>query len=210
MSIFTARDNYSSKEEFQRRSNKINEGDNHFLIRDQYPYSGLNELNWLRHDSKGNVLDFGCGYGRVSKELVNAKSYTGVDIIPDRIEYARKTYGTYGDFYLFDEFKEKCKNKKFDVIICVFVLQHLNVMECKDLFEEVFFEHLLVGGKILAVDELLLDKSVEECEALYKTRPEHMIPKPVSFLLERVPFRYQHLIGHSHLFVKQSNLKKRI
>lgn len=62
-----------------------------------------------------NVLDIGCGYGRMSELLEN---YTGVDISPDFIDEARKLYPT-KTFMVADISKLPFDTKQFDVGVAV-------------------------------------------------------------------------------------------
>jgi SAM-dependent methyltransferase len=85
-----------------------------------------------------SVLELGCGFGRITKLLLNRypniKEYLAIDISPDQIENAKK-YVSYGiwkkkinfDFQVTDieSFKPIDKKKKYDLVILCEVLLHI-------------------------------------------------------------------------------------
>lgn len=80
-------------------------------------------LNRIPKDA--DVLDIGCGYGRVAATLApHVKSITGVDHNPDKIAVANKQVPQ-GKFYCEDAFNFLA-GKKADVAILSHVLEHLD------------------------------------------------------------------------------------
>jgi cyclopropane fatty-acyl-phospholipid synthase-like methyltransferase len=73
-----------------------------------------------------NVLDYGCGDGRVARFLAKeCENLTCVDVSPHVLELVEKRVKTYGNnnvnFILADEFNEE---NKYDLIGCFQVIQH--------------------------------------------------------------------------------------
>jgi trans-aconitate methyltransferase len=79
---------------------------------------------WAEIDfNNKSVLDVGCGFGEMAKFLLKRYegiTYTGVDIVPEFIEVAKKTYPE-ARFETRDYFKNPI-NEKFDVILASGVL----------------------------------------------------------------------------------------
>ena len=80
----------------------------------------------LELDGK-KVMDYGCGIGRLSKELVElSEEVHGVDISRDMLKLAK-------DYVDSDKFHPKhvseIEDEKYDVVICSWVLQHINNVE---------------------------------------------------------------------------------
>lgn len=79
---------------------------------------------WAEIDfNKKSVLDVGCGFAEMAKFLkkrYEGVSYTGVDIVPEFIEEAKKNYPGY-QFFVRDFFSEPM-GEKFEVILASGVL----------------------------------------------------------------------------------------
>lgn len=72
------------------------------------------------------LLDLGCGTGELAPIFIKAGySYAGIDIEPERIEYARKTYRQ-GEFHVMDASHLKYPDGHFDQILVTGVLHHLS------------------------------------------------------------------------------------
>lgn len=68
------------------------------------------------------VLDLGCGYGRVTKRLLDkAKKVTGIDISKDNIDLAKQLYSDRNkcEFYIMNALNLDFENKSFDLVICI-------------------------------------------------------------------------------------------
>jgi len=91
-----------------------------------------------------SVLDVGCGFGEMAKFLrkrYEGVKYTGVDIVPEFIEEAKKNYPEY-EFEVRDYFKDPLEDK-FDVILASGVLNSNleNNMEYRKKAIKIMFEH---------------------------------------------------------------------
>ena len=75
----------------------------------------------IKDENLEKVLDFGCGYGRLCQAF-DCDSYLGVDLNPQAIEVARKTYPG----YRFMEINIDSSFEKVDVVFAYTVFLHLD------------------------------------------------------------------------------------
>ena len=89
---------------------------------------------YIRPAPGDRVLDVGCGYGRLSSRL-NHATYTGIDISPTYIDYAKSNYGNFGRFVCGDITEDSVLKDlgQFDVVTIIGVLHHLSDRECQTL-----------------------------------------------------------------------------
>jgi SAM-dependent methyltransferase len=82
--------------------------------------------DYVRPRAGMRVLDIGCGPGYLVEYLAGA-SYYGLDVNPRYITYAKKKYGSRGNFYCqtFDDAVAK-ELGSFDLILMMGVLHHLD------------------------------------------------------------------------------------
>lgn len=94
---------------------------------------------FYKSKKKVNVLDLGCGYGRISYPLsktFNNACFHGVDITKEYIDIYNKKLKGRGEGTLDDIKNLKIKNKKFDCVIIVTILIYLKDKEIKNLSEK--------------------------------------------------------------------------
>ncbi len=103
----------------------------------------------------GTLLDYGCGFGDLSKFLEKNKisiDYTGCDVVPEFIETAKNE--NQGSFFLMDTISDKIDNT-YDYIICSGVFNFMYSKEIKE-HEKVVFERIKTlfnsCDKILSID----------------------------------------------------------
>lgn len=106
--------------------------------------------NFLKTGKYHHVLDFGCGIG-ILAPLFTPKQYLGFDIDTKAIAYAKNKYPKYS-FQVGDATKLKLQ-KKFDLILIVGVLHHLNNKEVKAALE-VIKSLLLPKGKVILIEAI--------------------------------------------------------
>ncbi len=85
-------------------------------------------LNKFKKFLKGDILEVGCGIGNFTKTLSQYGRVTAIDIDDYLIKEAKKNGDVkiqtgYGDI---EKRKYFFNNKKFDTIVCVNVLEHIN------------------------------------------------------------------------------------
>ncbi|MFA6393493.1 MAG: class I SAM-dependent methyltransferase [Patescibacteria group bacterium] len=104
-----------------------------------------------------SILDLGCGNGRLLQAFEDNKIiYTGIDFIPEIIEYAKKNFGNIsssvefltGDILELEKIGE-IQEKKYDYIFCLAVLHHLPGSEVRERFLNEAKKYLKEDGKIL-------------------------------------------------------------
>jgi len=108
--------------------------------------------NHARPRPGDKVIDIGCGPGQALQSLPNVE-YFGLDINPDYIAFARRTYGHKGTFVVGDT-RSRLGDSRFkdaDIVIAVSVLHHLDDEEAADCIR---FAHdaLKQGGRLICHD----------------------------------------------------------
>lgn len=94
----------------------------------------------------GDILDIGCGYGRILPLLPPGTTYVGVDSSSEILQYLRGTYPK-NQFYRIDLDKDAFQlGQQFDTILMLAVIEHLSQPQkvlCQVL------EHLKPDGRLL-------------------------------------------------------------
>jgi len=102
-----------------------------------FPFTPLNII-WLNL-KKGtrSILDVGCGKGYQSKFINRAGSFRLVccDIFEPYLSESKKRNISANGFTLCDARRLPFKNKSFDTVLCIRVLEHLKKNEGKELIE---------------------------------------------------------------------------
>jgi SAM-dependent methyltransferase len=131
-------------------------------------------LPWLPHvTGASTALDVGCGVGRWSLELARrGHEVLGFDLSPSMIEQARMRAGVQGARCSFELGDVTTLNlgRKFDLIVCVTVLQHvLNPPEARVAIARLA-EHLAPGGTLVLL-EAAPTRSTTRCDtAVFRAR----------------------------------------
>jgi len=140
------------------------------------------------------VLDVGCGTASIRSLLSNV-TYIGIDHNPKYIAKARLIHGENGDFRNLDVTDAKFRElQKFDRILLLRVLHHLNDSECTKLMAALG-EVLRDNGHLITLDNALV-------------RGQHPIARILAKLdrgrYARTPQQYRSLIETS--FVVESEI----
>jgi SAM-dependent methyltransferase len=106
----------------------------------------------IRAKPGDKVIDIGCGPARVLQSLPDVK-YFGLDINPDYIAFARRTYGDKGTFVVGDtrSLRGDSRFKDADIVIAVGVLHHLDDEEAADCIRFAY-DALKRGGRLVCYD----------------------------------------------------------
>jgi len=101
-----------------------------------------------------NIIDIGCGYGRISLPLSEnfpEANITGIDVSKNYVELFQKNTGKNAFVGFAEDFS--LQSDYYDYIICITVLMYID----KDKIEKTisnFLRHLKKGGKILLIEPL--------------------------------------------------------
>lgn len=107
---------------------------------------------FVRPQANDNILDIGCGTGIMLQYLPASIGYWGYDISKEYIDAAKKRYSGAVNF--------KCgvltrgmlaELPKFDVVLAIGVLHHLEDEEARELFS-LAYEALKEGGRLVTLD----------------------------------------------------------
>jgi 2-polyprenyl-3-methyl-5-hydroxy-6-metoxy-1,4-benzoquinol methylase len=160
------------------------------LYRDTYDKNGY-ELYFLKYDSinlikNKIILDFGCGVGRKSYELLKfkPKKIVGIDLSERNISYANELINKNNKKILSYHNKNIFSiNEKFDTILSFTVFEHVNKNDLKPILNKMY-ELLNRNGKIIIV--------FNHYNAKYGLHLNHYIfhPWPQTLFEENFLFKY--------------------
>lgn len=191
-SIRTGKDGYQAINEFRERTLKeLRDQGGVIFTRDTEPPE--HEVTYIREALRGHrrVLELGCGLGpwaRVAIEL--GVDYTGVDPVPERIDFAYATVNK--DEHVARFIKGDARTIKlmegFDAILFVTVLQHMLLGDAIAALQNASY-HLEPGGEMILLESMFWDKTEDECNERYQSPDHalHMIPKPIAVLQAALP-----------------------
>jgi len=108
--------------------------------------------NHARARAGDKVIDIGCGPAQALQSLPDVE-YLGLDINPDYIAFARRTYGSKGTFVIGDtrSFRGDSRFKDANIVIAVSVLHHLDDEEAVDCIRFAY-DALKKGGRLICHD----------------------------------------------------------
>lgn len=100
------------------------------------------------HLKFGKVLDFGCGIGRLSENLINHfEQVVGVDVSKEMIKKAKNNKNTKVE-YIHDSTYLQCVKHNFDLVFSLLVLQHIPTPD-QIVYYNRFYDMLNKGGHLL-------------------------------------------------------------
>jgi len=110
---------------------------------------------YIRPTKGMRIFDIGCGPAEILDHL-NGVNYFGVDLSAAYIEQAKSKHGDKGDFAVQSADALAASGKKFDVIMALGLLHHLEDDQCLALFKTA---HSLLdeGGRFLTFDGVYTD-----------------------------------------------------
>jgi len=118
----------------------------------RFSWDDCTPLQWIVKDSM-NVLDVGCGNGRMADFLKNRDiHYVGIDLNQHFIQIALEKYGGSSEFYqgdivALDDIPE-LKGRTFDAIFSIAVLHHLPSEKMRTKVFALMFQLLKPGGML--------------------------------------------------------------
>lgn len=120
------------------------------------------EQSWRRYMNRldlragDNVLDIGCGPGKIVEYLPRGVTLTGFDINADYVAHARRTYGGRAEFFCESVAEATERPPRYDVALASGLLHHLDDREAERLFE-LAHAALLPGGRLITWDPVYVD-----------------------------------------------------
>lgn len=124
------------------------------------------------------ILEIGCGYGRYTSLIVHQMQYTnvvGVDISEEQIEYARNHYNLQNVFVEDALAYMQRTNQKYDVVILMDVLEHLELNYAVSLLNAVH-SALSQEGKLI----IQVPNGISPMNPLYRGDVTHIRPYSVN------------------------------
>ena len=116
-------------------------------------WDGKDFINLLNLNISKEVLEIGCGTGRIAKKIISqCKTYVGIDISTKTIDTAIKHFGSFKNaFFVNEDFLNYKANQKYDVICSTLTFMHIKEKE-KALIK--IFNLLKNNGKfVLSIDK---------------------------------------------------------
>lgn len=166
---------------------------------------------FIRPNNGDHILDLGCGTSRILEYLPQV-FYYGFDSDEKYIEYAQNKYGNRGVFkvgYVQDAENEKLS--KFDIVVMVGVLHHLDDESINKVFNTIFGV-LKPGGRLITMDPTYIERQNPIAKFLisldrgrnvrtpaeYKSLTDLYFNNPILTIKNNSPIPYTHCIIESY------------
>ena len=106
--------------------------------------------DFIKPHAGADVLDCGCGPAHILKYFPKETNYTGIDLSADYISKAKKLFpGSLFKVSSVDDFV--ISGKKFDIILALGLLHHIDDESCKKLFSSAY-KLLKKNGRMITQD----------------------------------------------------------
>lgn len=149
---------------WERRSNKYQDDIRGVLFKKPYPnivnvwfhkWTTSIVVSAIKKNSAKSFLDIGCGYGRLSSELVDEfvkTKFDGVDISKTYVELYNKSLKGRGKAFVADMCKLPFEKEKYDMVVVVATLMYLiNQSDQKKAIKEIA-RVVKKGGTVLLIE----------------------------------------------------------
>jgi len=121
-----------------------------------------------KYANHNDVLDVGCGYGRILRILKSEKyNALGVDINPEIVDACKRENLS---CITVDDFLKKKSSEKWDVIVMFHVIEHLEPTECLE-FMDSYLDFLKPGGILIIATPLLTSYFYEDFDHIKPYSP---------------------------------------
>jgi SAM-dependent methyltransferase len=111
---------------------------------------------YIRPEKGMKILDCGCGPAEIVAFLPEVE-YLGIDLSPAYIEKARAKFAGFGEFQVQSAAEIAVSGRKFDLVMALGLLHHLNDEQAKALLETAY-SALIPGGRLLTFDGVFVEK----------------------------------------------------
>jgi SAM-dependent methyltransferase len=178
-----------------------------FILQEEVLVSYLSNNLFTASDSTNSVLELGCGYGRITKLLLNKfpkmiKEYLAVDLSPHQIENAKEYVGSTDNKITFSvsDIQSLNTNKKYDLIILSEVLLHVLPSDIDSIIKKVIsFSNKHIINIDWYEDKLPQDYKkratynfIHQYEAIYKRYTDP------STIIKRIPIKRKKKLFGNH------------
>ena len=82
-------------------------------------------MQFAEQTAAGRFLDYGYGMGYAAETLGQKVDYTGVDVDPEAIAFARTKYGEFGEFEIVADNRAPFEDATFDSAASLEVVEHV-------------------------------------------------------------------------------------
>ena len=112
--------------------------------------------DYIRPFKGMNIFDIGCGPAEILNHLEDV-NYLGADLSAPYIEQAKNKYGEKGEFFVGSADALPPRDEKFDLVMALGLLHHLEDEECIALFETAK-KQLVSKGRMMTFDGVFTEK----------------------------------------------------
>jgi 2-polyprenyl-3-methyl-5-hydroxy-6-metoxy-1,4-benzoquinol methylase len=143
-----------------------------------------------------SVLEIGCGFGRITKLMINnfpnIKSYSAIDISPDNISKTKKLFDSQKINFQVSTIQNYNPSEKYDLVLSVYVLMHVPPKE----IEQVIKKSVNLSQKhVVNVDWFEQQKSnihlghnfIHNYDEIYEKNPSNLKVKQVPIGMDNPP-----------------------
>jgi SAM-dependent methyltransferase len=128
----------------------------------------------VRPGPSARLLDVGCGPGHILRALPADVRYVGVDASADYIAAGRRDWGERAEFHCARADQVDFGDRRFDVVLAMGLLHHLDDGECAALFD-LARGSLDAGGRLVTIDPAYAPGQARAARWLIgRDRGEHM------------------------------------
>lgn len=165
---------------------------------------------YIKQKEGDSILDIGCGTADIVEFLAEKINYVGFDVNPRYINYAKNKFiSNKNKIKLYNKRVNEADAKafeKFDFIISIGVVHHLNDLEAINLFK-LGFELLKPGGNIITVDPTVNDADSKIAKFITKRdRGEHVrLANQYKIIANKVFKNVSVIVRKDLLYISQSN-----
>ncbi|MDR1498661.1 MAG: class I SAM-dependent methyltransferase [Rickettsiales bacterium] len=157
-----------------------------------------------------SILDIGCGFGDLNRELIRHRSdsykYTGIDLVCELINEGRKQYPQKNVTFINGDFLQYSFEEKFDIVVASGIFNYKFPTGGNDIFvEKVLQKAWSICNEGMAFD-FLSNKIDFSYDHTYHNSPEHILyqgyrlSRQIVLRNDYIPFEFCLYIGKDESF----------